>query len=356
MLGLVLDSLAPNNNPVLSEQDVVTIYPKTEFRPDRYVSVYGAVRKPGIVSFADSMTLRDAVLLAGGTTEDAYLAEAEVSRVRLDGRDQGDTTAVAMKVGLDSTYVTDLTGYLKRPVGTNAPAVPLEPYDNIYIRRQPGLEAQRTVMISGEVRFPGRYTLLSRDERLSDLIRRAGGLTPRAYANGIRFYRERYEHMKGAGLVSPPESARLEHQARTAENRDRLGVDLNRILKDPRNADNLALVNGDSIYLPAFIPVVMVEGGVNAPNAVTYVQGASRDYYINAAGGFSRAADKHRTFIEQPNGQIQKGGKPEAGAVVVVPTRDPSLPNPVNLISVLGVVAQLLSAATAIVVVLATNP
>jgi hypothetical protein len=135
----------------------------------------------------------------------------------------------------------------------------------------------------------------------------------------------------------------------------RLGVDLPRVLKDPRYKDNLTLTTGDSIYIPAFIPVVLVEGGVNAPKAITYVPGAGRSYYINAAGGYSGGADKKRTFIEQPNGHIERDGTPAPGAVVVVPLRDPSFPNPVNLVTVLGVVAQLLSAATAIVLVLASK-
>ena len=354
MMGLVLDSVAPNNNPLLQEQDNITLYPRTEFRPDRYVSVHGAVRKPGMVVFADSMTLRDAVLLAGGTTEDAYLAEAEISRVRMDGSNDGDSTAVALRVPLDSAYVTDATGYVRRPVGSPAaPAVTLEPYDNVYIRRQPGLEAQRTVALGGEVRFPGRYTLLSRDERISDLIQRAGGLTSRAYPNGVRFYRQRYEHDGNDGLVTPVESRELEHQGREGTQVMRLGVNLARVLRDARYRDNITLAHGDSIYIPAFIPVVLVEGAVSAPSAVTYVRGAGRDYYINAAGGYTRVADKRRTFVEQPNGHIEKNADPQAGAVIVVPARDPSAPNPVNLISVLGVVAQLISAATAIVVVLA---
>src|SRR5262249_51494525 len=112
---------------------------------------------------------------------------------------------------------------------------------------------------------------------------------------------------------------------------------------------------GDSIYIPAFIPVVLVEGGVNAPKAVTYVPGASRSYYIDAAGGYSGSADKKRAYVEQPNGHVERTGKPAPGAVVVVPVKESSLPNPVNIVTVLGVVAQLLSAATAIVVVLASQ-
>jgi protein involved in polysaccharide export with SLBB domain len=415
MVGVILDSLAPNNNPALAELDNITLFPKTEFRPDRFINVYGAVRKPGMVSYSDSMTLRDAVLLAGGTTEDAYLAQAEVARIRMDGATSGDSTAVALRVPLDSSYVADPTGYFRRPVGTStALSVPLEPFDNIYIRRQPGLEAQRTVVISGEVKFPGRYTLLAKDERLSDLIARAGGLTSRAYPSGVRFYRRPFEHTaRGSGLVSAPESPEVETSvqnlpqpvvmttppvppappsavttAQTASaataaaalsragispavataaaptvpstrpvpaGLSRLDVDLDRVLKDAKYKDNIALTAGDSIHIPTYIPVVLVEGAVNAPRTVSYVPGASRNYYISAAGGFTASADKKRAFVEQPNGHIQGDANPAAGSVVVVPVKETTLPNPVNIVTVLGVVAQLLSAATAIVVVVATH-
>jgi hypothetical protein len=135
----------------------------------------------------------------------------------------------------------------------------------------------------------------------------------------------------------------------------RLDVDLERVIKDAKYKDNIALSAGDSIHIPAYIPVVMVEGAVNAPRTVSYVPGASRDYYIGAAGGYSQSADKKRAFVELPNGRIEGNAKPAAGSVVVVPVKEAAIPNPVNVVTVLGVVAQLLSAATAIVVVLATQ-
>ncbi|MBI4503053.1 MAG: SLBB domain-containing protein, partial [Gemmatimonadetes bacterium] len=343
MLGAVLDSTNASSNLPLAELDNVTIYPRTEFRPERYVSVYGSVRKPGVVAFSDSMTLRDALLLAGGTTEDAYLAQAEVSRVRLDGTGDGDSTAVVLKAPLDSSYVLDATGYVRRPVGSSdAPVVALEPYDAIFIRRQPGLESPRLIVLSGEVKFPGRYTLLTKDERLTDLIERAGGLTPRAYANGIRFFRREYEHPKGKGLQNQTESRALERNVfETDPGLTRIGVNLERVLRDARYQDNLALAAGDSIHIPRFLPVVLVEGGVNAPTAVTYVPGRGRDYYVDAAGGFARLADKKGTYVEQPNGIIEKKGKPQPGAVVVVPVRESPVPNQFALPAILGLIGQL---------------
>src|SRR3989441_343566 len=128
--------------------------------------------------------------------------------------------------------------------GPGAPEVPLQPYDNVLILRQPDFALPRTVYVGGEVRFPGTYALQSKDDRLLDLLDRAGGLTPQAYANGIRFYRP----VAGAG---------------------RLGIDLPRGLKDRGHRDNVVLAAGDSIDIPAYEPTVRVEGAINSPGSVT---------------------------------------------------------------------------------------
>lgn len=314
------------SNPMLRERDEVTVFSRSDFRPRRYVVVSGAVRKPGIVGYADSMTMRDAVLLAGGLTDDAYLLEAELSRLREHPGDS-DSLVVVLKVRLDSTFVVDETGYVQRPVGTSAaPEVVLQPFDHVFVRRQPGWEVQRNVVVTGEVRFPGRYSLVTKDERLLSVINRAGGLTPQAYANGVRFFR-------AAGNVG------------------RIGIELARLLRDPTHRDNLILEAGDSVHIPAFMPTVRVEGAVNAPTSVAYVPGRGIDYYINAAGGFARNADKGGKFVQQPNGSIEKGGRPEPGAVVVVPAKDPS-EQPFDWVGLFTNLAQIISATATVIIVI----
>ncbi|MBI4499827.1 MAG: SLBB domain-containing protein [Gemmatimonadetes bacterium] len=299
LIGFPLDTTSAANNPVLQESDVVTIYAQTDFRPLRYVMVYGEVRRPGSVAFADSMKLRDAIMLAGGLREDAYLGEAELSRLRDHRSGNGDSLAVILRVPLDSSYVADSTGYVSRPTGRPQTAdVVLHPYDNVFVRRQPGWELQRNVAISGEVRLPGRYTLTTKDERIASILQRAGGLTANAYPNGFQLYRRNG----------------------TAE---AIAVNLPRVLRDAGYKDNLILMAGDSLYVPPFLPTVQVEGAVNMPTAVTYVPNASLSYYVNAAGGYGPQADKKRTFIRQPNGMVTQS-RPEPGATVTVPKRDPT--------------------------------
>lgn len=311
------------DNPVLLERDQVRIFSLTEFRPAREIGIYGAVNAPGIYSYADSMTLRDAVLLAHGVQDDAFLLEAEITRLR--GTE--DTVAASIRVPLDSSFVFDATGHLVRDVGTAAtPPVLLEPYDNVFIRRQPNLEAQQNVFIGGEVAFPGTYSLLTREDHLTDLLRRAGGLSRQAYPAGIRFFRS-----GGVGRVS---------------------VDLPAVLADPDHPDNLFLIDGDSIEIPKFIPTVRVEGAVLSPTSVTYVPGAKTEYYVDAAGGYVKLADKGRTFVQQPNGLIQrKNFRPQPGAIVVVPGKDPR-DRGIDFAVLFGGIAQILSAVTTIILVL----
>jgi len=309
-----------------------------------FVAIAGMVKKPGRYPWQQGMTLRELVTLARGPTVGAYLKEAEIGRLPAD-RSQGQLTQT-VRAPIDSTYLfeRDAAGrYIGPPglafPGPGAPEVPLQPYDNVLILRQPDFALPRTVYLGGEVRFPGTYALQSKGDRLLDLLDRAGGLTPQAYANGIRFYRP----VAGAG---------------------RLGIDLPRVLKDRGHRDNLVLAAGDSIDIPAYEPTVRVEGAVNSPGSVTYVQGQGLDYYLNAAGGVSYRGDKGRTFVLQPNGSVRAVHKhglllgtskptPEPGAVVVVPARDASARSDVG--TVLAGIAQVVGALTTVIVVIVTH-
>src|SRR5205085_7466571 len=157
------------------------------------------------------------------------------------------------------------------------PDITVQPYDNVLILRQPNWELQRTAVIGGEVRFPGRYSLKTKTERITDLIERAGGLTADGYPNGVVFYRK----ANGVG---------------------RIGIELPQVLRNPRSLDNLALQDGDSLFIPRYNSVVNVAGAVNSPVAVTYAPGRNIGYYIRAAGGPGRGADLKRAYVTQPNG------------------------------------------------------
>lgn len=285
------------------------------------------------------MTMRDLVLLARGPKVGADLQEAEIARMPAD-RSQGQL-AQTVRVPMDSTYLfeRDSSGRYFGPPGLPAPAsgtpdVPLQPYDNVLILRQPDFELEATVWVGGEVRFPGSYTLTAKDEHLDDIVRRAGGLTPQAYTEGIRFYR-------------------------TVDGVGRINVDLARALADSKSRDNVVVLPYDSILVPRFQPSVKISGAVNTPGSVMWRKGADLSYYIGESGGFTYKADKGRVSVEYANGDIRtRHGSlfghhdpvPGPGSEISVPTKDPA-PN-TEWITLASAVAGILSSTVALVVLL----
>jgi protein involved in polysaccharide export with SLBB domain len=332
--GRVLDDFP------LREDDHLRVFSVTEFRPTRYVAITGAVRTSGQVPFHDGMTVRDLVLLAGGLEQSADLRETEIARLPLDRRN--GVTATTFRAPLDSSYIFERgpDGKYFGPPGLpaprgDAPEIRLQPYDNVLILRQPNWELQRQVVVSGEVLYPGTYSLRTKTEKLLDVIKRAGGLTREAYADGVTFFR--YSDSVG-----------------------RIGIALPEILRNPNSRDNIQLLNGDSIFVPRFNAVVNVKGAVNSPVAVTYVPGKSLDYYVRAAGGITRQGDIRYAYVTQPNGKVEATGgkfifrsnpKPRPGSTVFVPQKD-ATERRVDYLATLGTIAQLAASFVAIAIAL----
>ncbi|HJQ20963.1 MAG TPA: SLBB domain-containing protein [Gemmatimonadaceae bacterium] len=293
----------------LREDDIIHVFAVTDFRAERTVTVGGAVRKPGTFTYREGMTLRDLVLLAGGLKQSAYLKEAEIARLPTERG--GQTTAVTLRVPLDSTYLFDrLPGqpYLGAPGlpsnAAGAPEVALRPFDNVLIMQQPNWEMQRIVSITGEVRFPGQYALRTRGERLADLIDRAGGLTSEAYPEGTVLLRK-------------------------ADNVGRVAIDVPKALKNRKSPDNLPLREGDDITVPVRSYIVIVKGAVNAPNVVAYVPGKDINYYVSQAGGAAQNGDRRKAYVTQPSGKRETNGwlssaEPMPGSLVYVPVKESS--------------------------------
>jgi protein involved in polysaccharide export with SLBB domain len=326
------------NDLPLQEDDQIRVFSLTSFRPVRYVSIGGAVRRSGRVLYREGMTLRDLVLLANGLQEGAYLKEAEIARMPEDRT--GGRTATTIRVPLDSTYLFERgpDGRYVGPPGlpvpaAGAPDVPLQPYDNVLIMREPNFALQRTVVLLGEVRFPGVYALTNKSERLSDLIKRAGGLTDEAYADGIMFVRR-------------------------DNNVGRVGVELTSALRRYSSADNLILRDGDRITIPPYNATVTIRGQVNAPSTVAYIRGKGIDYYIGAAGGPTPKADEDHAYVTQPSGKVEtvknhvflpdEMPKPRPGSVVTVPQNDGAAKR--DWVPLLTGLAQIIGSTVAIIV------
>jgi len=286
------------------------------------------------------MTLRQLVVLARGPKIGADLRAAEIAKLPAD-RSKGQL-ATTVRVPLDSTYLfeRDSAGRYIGPPGVPFPAtgtaadLPLEPYDNVLIFRQPDFELQRTVTITGQVRFPGNYALRAKDDRLTDLLERAGGLTPQAYPEGIRF-------------------------TRATADAGRINVDLPKALKDHSARDNMILQPGDSVNIPEYQPSVKIVGAVNSPGSVLYRRGAGLDYYLSAAGGFSQKANRGGVSVQLANGETRTRRRtlffssnptPGPGSEIFVPFRDPTQAK-TDYVALFGSIAQILASTIAIIVV-----
>jgi polysaccharide export outer membrane protein len=333
-LGRVVNDIA------IMEDDEIHVFSRSEFREPMYVAITGAVNRSGRFPYREGITVRDLVLMAGGLQQSALLTEAEVARLPRDRT--GGRTAEAFRVPLDSSYVfaRGADGRYLGPPGLpapsgDAPETVLQPYDNVLIMQQPDWELQRSVSVTGEVRFPGRYALLNKNERLSDIILRAGGLNREAHADGVVFHRSQ----NAVG---------------------RIGIELPQVLRNVRHRDNLILQDGDSIDLPRYNGVVHVAGSVNSPVAVAYVPGQDLEYYLRAAGGPSARADVSRAYVTQPNGKVEAvqrrplapdvQPRPRAGGRVFVPERDATVTGP-NYLGAISSAVQVLSGLIAAVAV-----
>jgi len=325
----------PVDDIALQEDDEIRVFSVTEFRGPEFVVVTGAVRRPGRYAYREGMTLRDVVLLAGGLDGRASIREAEIARI--PGSRDGGRLAVSQRVSLDSSYL--LIGHARAPGNGVAQAgtardIVLQPYDNVLIFSQTDWSSPRQVVVTGEVAAPGTYTLLTKGDRLADVIKRAGGLTGAAYADGVTFYRR---------------SGRM----------GRVGVNLANALRDSSSRDNLLLTDGDSIHLPQFNSIVEVEGEVNAPRGVAWQPGRGLDYYVRAAGGATRNGDVGRSYVTQPDGSVESVRQrrllpdampePRPGSTVFVTRRDQERGS--DPVARLAVIAQIVGSLVAIVAI-----
>lgn len=313
---------------IFSLEDSVTVY------------VDGSVRAPGDYPFALNMRIEDAILQAGGFTEEASTARIDVYR-RIKNP-SSTTTPPTMSEVYTFTIQED-------EIIASDPSFVLEPFDEIVVRRSPGYEPQSNVSIEGEILFGGRYAKKTRNERLSELVQRAGGLTEYAYPKGARLLRkltpDEMERTRRAIMTR----VRMEKDSTVIDSLDLsvqyVGIDLEKALKNPGGADDIILREGDILTIPQFSNTVSISGGVMYPNTVTYQRNMKLGGYIQQAGGYSRLAMKSKPFVIYANGKVATGrwARIEPGCEIVVPEKPDR--EPMSLQGILGISTSLASIA-----------
>jgi len=298
-LGKVLAGDPEANRP-LQSLDCLVVYEYKQFYPDAYFTIYGAVRDPGQYLLAQNTTLNDAIILASGLLEEAKY-EAEIVR-RLPAQLSANKPAEIIRVPISEDYASE----------PREKSVPLRKDDAVFIRAVAGWESPRFVRISGEVQAPGEYVLANAEERLSDLVRRAGSLKDTAYLPGVVFTRRQDGDSTSSAHV-------------------RVATDIKRALAQPGSPFDLILRDGDEVSVPINPMTIEVRGAVMVPAVLQYRRGRDADYYIAQCGGFTKSAIRSQVLVLNPDGTARRRGwgwfAPELlpGSVIVAP---PVLPVP----------------------------
>ena len=306
----------------LRNEDVIYIGSREEEKEDQTITIHGEVNYPGVYKFASNETIEDLVLQAGGLTNAASLAKVDVSRriIEPNATEAGDTLAFTYSFSLNPDFTI--------PQGETP--FTLQPYDEVYIRRSPNYNEQQNVTIEGEVQFRGNYTLTSSNQRLSEIIKQAGGLTKRAYPEGAKLLRQ----------MTQEEREMMETMLRTAQRNSGndsidvkklltlttfpVAIELDKALANPGSDDDPYLREGDRIVVPRYTSTVSINGEVLYPNTVRYKAGENADYYLDLAGGVSSTGKRSQTIIIYMNGMVAKADRkhrPKPGCQIVVPTK-----------------------------------
>lgn len=318
----------------LQKNDVLYIPSVHDLKDLGYITVGGEVAKPGQFVYAENTTLEDIIMQAGGLLESASTVRIDVSRriKNPTSTEQSETIGEVYTFSFKDGYVLDgETGFK------------LEPYDNVYVRRSPGYVEQSLVTISGEVIFPGSYAMTQKEERLSDLVQKAGGLNNWAYVKGARLLRQMNAEEKARleATMEVLESAKdsINVESLDFSNTYAVGIDLEKALANPGSDLDLVLREGDRLIIPEYNNTVKISGNVMYPNVVTYDPNKTVRDYVFQAGGYGFKSKKSKAYVIYMNGTVAKARKlstniVQPGCEIVVPQKRK---NPANLQNILGV-------------------
>ena len=309
----------------LENEDILFIPTMAEHQNLRTLTINGEVIFPGTYEYAENMTIEDLILQAGGLTENASTVKVDVARRMIDPTATTSTMEIAKTFSFAIKPGFEFDG---------DKSFTLMPYDVVSVRRSPVSAEPFTVRVEGEIAFAGSYTLQQKNQRLSDVVKAAGGVVPGAYIRGARLIR----NMNEDELARRDELIKMAKQTAAADTKDSLsleqlatettylvGIHLDQALEAPGCDEDIELQNGDRLVIPRYNRTVKISGDILKPNTVAFKDKEGYKYYIEQAGGFGKRARKSHTYILYQNGTIAKAskGKIEPGCEIVVPTKGP---------------------------------
>ena len=329
----------------LQKNDILYIPSIHDLEDRGDVAIFGEVAKPDSYSYSDNMTLEDLIIRAGGLRESASTVRVDVSRRIKDPKSTHSTDSIGQMFtfALKDGFVID-----------GEQGFTLQPYDQVFVRRSPGYQAQQNVQVTGEVIFGGTYAMTTTEERLSDLVKKAGGATPKAYLRGAKLIRvandEEKKRMRDVINLMNRQfgEAMMDSLGIRVEDTFSVGIDLEKAMAKPGSEYDLVLREGDVLSVPKLNNTVKVNGAVMMPNTVGYLSGENANYYLDQAGGYALNAKKSKKFVIYMNGQVAriKGrskDKIEPGCEIIVPSKKNKR---VNVGEILGYASSFGSLAT----------
>ncbi len=367
----VIDGTVPD--VPLQREDVVRIASIYDINNEQYVQILGEVKKPGVYPYSSDMKVEDLIVMAGGFQESANSQDIEIAR-RLEDSDLG-------------TLADIIPAQVNPDLGYNPSSPSLEPFDQVIVRKRASFTMQRLVAVEGQVNSPGIFAIQSSGDRISDLIKRAGGLNQFAYAKGATLIRRteffnteseqirRQRNLEGLQMKLAEDPSNSEAQAELLQRllndspkaaspvdnqlaqtkkesldqiasetpgfavklkeTEAVAINLEEILKNPDSENDILLEEGDILSVPKLFQTVRMRGDVVYPTTLRHESGRSLKHYINASGGFERRANRKQTYVVYANGAVKRTKgflgirnypPVEPGAEVIVPTKGPKVP------------------------------
>lgn len=359
---------------VLQREDVIRISSIYDVQNERYIQILGEVKRPGTYPYAAGMTPEELILIAGGLQESANINDIEIAR-RLEDSDSGTLSDI-------------ITTSINADLSFNPNAISLAPFDQVIVRKRANFTMQRLVSVEGQVNSPGIFAIQTSVDRISDLIKRAGGVNQFAYTKGATLIRKteffnteseqvrRQKNLEALRVLLKESPTKPEAQEEllirlfrdlptekvaktdsTANNAKResldqiaaetpgvavkfketeaVAINLEKILANPGSEEDLVLEEGDILNVPKLLQTVRMRGDVVYPTTLRHEQGRSLRFYINGAGGFDRRANRKQTYVVYANGAVKRtkgffGVRSypvvEPGAEVIIPSKGPKIP------------------------------